>query len=46
MGLLVKTETISNDKQEINISDLNNGTYLLEIKSNCGTKSQKLIIRK
>lgn len=46
MGLLVKTETISKDQQEINISDLSNGTYLLEIKSNYSTKSQKIIIKK
>ena len=46
IGLLVKSETIANDQQKINISDLNNGTYLLEIKSNFGTKTQKLIIRK
>lgn len=46
MGLLVKSETIAKGQQQINISDLNNGAYLLEIKSNCCTKAQKLIIRK
>ncbi|MBP1646478.1 MAG: hypothetical protein H6Q16_2056 [Bacteroidetes bacterium] len=45
LGVLVKTETISNNNQ-INISDLNNGIYLLALKSKDFTTKQKLIIQK
>lgn len=46
MGLLVKSKTIAKNQKQINVGDLNNGIYLLEIKANDWTKSQKLIIRK
>ncbi|HBN05970.1 MAG TPA: hypothetical protein DD434_09315 [Bacteroidales bacterium] len=46
LGVLVKTKTISNDINQINISDLNNGIYFLDLKSKDFTTKQKLIIKK
>ncbi len=46
MGSLVKTEILKQNQQEINISDLNNGIYILEIKSDKFTGKQKLIIQR
>lgn len=43
---LVKTETMKQNQQEVNISDLNNGIYLVEIKSDGFTGKQKLIIQR
>ncbi len=44
MGTLVKSEKLNQNQQEVKVSDLNNGTYIIEIKSNEWTKKQKLII--
>lgn len=46
MGSLVKTETTAVNNNQINISDLNNGIYLIEIKSKDLITKQKLIIQK
>lgn len=46
MGALIKSKTISKNQRQINVEDLKNGIYLIEIKTNEWTKSQKLIIRK
>lgn len=46
MGSLVKTETTAANNNQINISDLNNGIYLIEIKSKDLITKQKLIIQK
>lgn len=46
MGLLVNSKTIAKSQRQINIGDLNNGIYLLEIRTSDWTKSQKLIIRR
>ena len=45
MGSLVKTEILEQNQQQINISELNNGIYLIEIKTQEWTKKQKLIIQ-
>ena len=52
-GVLVRTETLKQNKpdyrsgrQQINIGDLSNGIYMVEIKSQEGTEKQKLIIQK
>jgi hypothetical protein len=46
MGALVKTETLVQNQQQINIGDLTNGIYIVEIKSKEWTEKQKLIIQK
>jgi hypothetical protein len=46
IGTLVKTETLKQNQSQINIEDLSNGTYLLEIESQFYIKKQKLIIQK
>lgn len=46
MGSLVKTETTAANNNQINISDLNNGIYLIEIESKDLITKQKLIIQK
>ncbi|MFA5782615.1 MAG: T9SS type A sorting domain-containing protein, partial [Bacteroidales bacterium] len=46
MGALVKTETLEQNQQQINIGDLSNGIYMVEIKSKEWSKKQKLIIQK
>ena len=45
-GSLVKSEIFRDNKQEININDLNNGIYLVEIRSKGLIGRQKLIIRR
>jgi hypothetical protein len=45
-GLLVKTETLKQNQKEINISNLSNGIYMVEIKSENFTGKQKLIIQR
>ena len=45
MGTLVKIETLK-QKQQINISDLSNGVYMVTIKSKDITEYQKLIIQR
>ena len=46
MGALVKTETLVQNQQQINIGDLTNGIYIVEIKSKEWTENQKLIIQR
>lgn len=46
MGMLVKSELIQSNQKQINIDDLNNGIYLIEVKSNNKTQKQKLIIER
>jgi hypothetical protein len=45
-GAKVKSVTMKQNQQKINIGDLNNGIYVVEIKSKEWTENQKLIIRK
>mgnify|MGYP001270407077 CR=1 FL=1 len=45
-GALVKTEDIKQNQQQLNISDLSNGIYLVEIKCKDWTEKQKLIIQR
>lgn len=46
LGELTKSETIRKNQQKINIGDLNNGIYMVEIKSENWTEKQKLIIQR
>jgi len=45
-GSLVKTETPQHNQQEINISKLNAGIYIVEIKSESFSRKQKLVIQR
>jgi len=45
-GSLVKTEILKNNQQEINISKLNAGIYIVEIKSENFSRKQKLVIQR
>ena len=46
IGTLVKSETLKQNNRQINISDLNNGVYVVTIKSKEMTKTLKLIIQR
>ena len=46
IGKLVKTETLQQNQQQIDIGDLDNGIYMVEIKSKEWTEKQKLIIER
>lgn len=46
IGSLVKRETIRHEKNQVNVGDLLNGIYLIEIRSNDSSQRQKLIIQK
>ena len=46
IGSLVMTKTISQEKNQVNVGDLLNGIYLIEIRSSDSMKRQKLIIKK
>jgi len=46
MGSLVKTEMLKQNQQQINIGDLSNGIYIVEIKSKGLAGTQKLIIKR
>jgi hypothetical protein len=46
MGSLVKTEIFKQNQQQISVSDLSNGVYMVEIKSKERTEKQKLIIQR
>lgn len=46
MGFIVKTETISKYNNQINVSELNNGIYLILIKSKDLIREQKLVIQR
>jgi len=45
-GTLVKTEMLKQNQQQINIGELSNGIYVVEIKSKEWTEKQKLIIQR
>jgi hypothetical protein len=45
-GKLVSSEILKENQQQINIGDLSNGIYLVEIKSKEWTEKQKLIIQR
>jgi hypothetical protein len=45
-GKLVKSEMLIQNQQQINIGDLSNGVYLVEIKSQKVSEKQRLIIHK
>jgi hypothetical protein len=46
MGELIRSETLQQNQKQINVKDLKNGIYLVEIKSKEGSKKQKLIIQR
>lgn len=46
MGSLVRSETLKQNQQQINVSDLSNGIYMVEIKSKGLKENQKLIIQR
>jgi uncharacterized repeat protein (TIGR03803 family) len=46
VGKLVRTELMKQGQQQISIGDLNNGIYVVEIKSKEWTRKQKLIIQR
>ena len=46
VGTLVKTERLNKNNQQFNVEDLSNGVYVVEIKDEDNTKSQKLIIQR
>ena len=46
IGSLVMTKTISQEKNQVNVGELLNGIYLIEIRSSDSMKRQKLIIKK
>jgi len=45
-GKLVSSEILKENQQQINIGDLSNGIYMVEIKSKEWTEKQKLIIQR
>jgi hypothetical protein len=45
-GNLVKSETMKQNNRQINIGDLSNGIYMVEIKSKEWTEKQKLLIQR
>lgn len=45
-GELVRAETLKQNQQQVTISDLSNGIYLVSIKSNELTETKKLVIQK
>jgi hypothetical protein len=46
MGTLVKSEKLKNNQEQINVVDLSNGIYTVEIKANGWSEKQKLIIQR
>lgn len=46
MGSLIKTEILKQNQQQMNVSDLSNGIYVVEIKSKDWTDKQKLLIQR
>jgi hypothetical protein len=46
IGALVKSEIIKQNQQQINVGDLDNGIYMIEIKSKEWIENQKLIIKR
>jgi len=46
VGALVKSETVSNNNYQLNVSDISNGVYIIEIRGNDWSESQKLMIQR
>jgi hypothetical protein len=46
IGQLLRSESLSNNSHQINVTDLNNGIYLLVIATKEGMQHQKLIIQR
>jgi len=46
MGLLVKTEMLKQNQQQINIAGLGKGLYMVEVKSHNWSEKQKIIIQR
>jgi len=46
MGAFVKSEIVKPNNREINVGDLSNGVYMVEIKTQEQTRMQRLIIQK
>ncbi len=46
VGTLVKSEIIKQSQRQINVGDLSNGIYMVEIKSEEWTEKQKLLIQR
>ncbi len=46
MGELIRSETLQQNQKQINLKNLSNGIYTIEIKSKEGSKKQKLIIQR
>lgn len=46
LGGLVRSELLKQNQQKINVENLSNGIYMLEIKSNQGSEKQKLVIQR
>ncbi|NTW34360.1 MAG: T9SS type A sorting domain-containing protein, partial [Bacteroidetes bacterium] len=45
-GVLVRSEILKKNQNRINVADLRNGIYIIEVKSKDFTKNQRLIIQK
>jgi Secretion system C-terminal sorting domain len=46
VGELIHSEQLQQDQQKINVADLCNGIYMVEVGSNEGSEKQKLVIQK
>ncbi len=46
VGKIIRTETLRPNQKQINVRDLSIGIYMVEIKSDEGSKKQKLIIQR
>ncbi len=46
VGALIKSEQLNKSNQKINVEDLSNGVYVIEIKNKESTESKKLIIQR
>lgn len=46
VGALVKSEKLNNNNHQLNVSDICNGVYIVEIRGNDWSESQKLIIQR
>jgi hypothetical protein len=46
MGALVRSDLLKQDQRQIDIEELNNGIYIVEVKSREASVYQKLIIQK
>ena len=46
IGAFVKTEKLKQNQQQINVGDLSNGIYIVELKSKDWSGKQKIIIQR